>query len=315
MNRDSALAEGLAAAGLSAFFFWGLRFLPVVGIVFVPGAALPLVRLGARRGAKSALAAGAGAAALSAAIGFSITRSLPDSAGQALALLATAGACGVAGGLARTRDASRVFLGLAIWGAVLGAGLWSAAPGSDREVQTRFDAMTSASIASLRQSGADPEAMKTWQSTAELVRGVIVRYGPGLIAGLWIAVAAAAFYLGRRFALRGPEGGGFSRLRLPPALAGLFVLAGAAAALFRGDPRRAAVDVLIPVLVLYFLAGLSIIAYFARRWFRTGVLRAAIYVMVWWLPPLWAGTAVLGLFDWYFDLRKRAEKQAIGRNE
>jgi hypothetical protein len=65
---------------------------------------------------------------------------------------------------------------------------------------------------------------------------------------------------------------------------------------------------------LYFLGGLSIIAYFARRWFRTGVLRAAIYGMASWFP-FSAGTAVLGLFDWYFDFRKRADRQPIGRNE
>jgi len=314
MNRDSVLAEGLAAAGLSAFFFWGLRFLPLVGIVFIPGAALPLVRLGARRGVPAALAAAAGAAALSAAFGFAVTRSLAESAGQAAALLATAGICGVAAGLARRRPPSAVFLGLAVWGAAAGGVLWALSPGADREIETRFDAMTASSIASLRQSGTDPDSVKTWQASAEVVRGLIVRFAPGLLASLWVGIAAVAFYLGRRIALGGPEGGGFARLRLPPGLAALFVLAGAAAALFRGAVRNLAADVLAPVLVLYFLGGLSIIAYFARRWFRTGVLRAAIYGMASWFP-FSAGTAVLGLFDWYFDFRKRADRQAIGRSE
>jgi len=314
MDRDSALAEGLAAAGLSAFFFWGLRFLPLVGIVFVPGAAVPLVRFGARRGARAALAASAAAALLSAAIGFSLTRSAADSAGQAAAMLATAGACGIAGGLARKRAASAVFLALAVWGAAAGAVLWTASPGSDREIESRFDAMTAGSIASLKQSGADPEALKTWQASADLVRSAIVRFAPGLIAALWVLIAAVAFFLGRRLGAGEPDGGGFSRFRLPPGLAAVFVLAGAAAAAFRGPVRSAAVDVLAPVMVLYFLGGLSIIAYFARRWFRTGVLRAATYVMASWFP-FSAGTAILGLFDWYFDFRKRAERQAIGRQE
>ncbi len=313
MDRDSVLAEGLAAAGLSAFFFWGLRFLPFVGIVFIPGAALPLVRLGARRGAVAALAASAGAAALAAAFGFIVTRSAAESAGQGVALLATAGICGIAGGLARKRAASAVFLGLAVWGAAAGAVLWTLSPGADREIETRFDAMTSSSMASLRQSGTDADSMKTWQASAEIVRRVIVRFAPGLLASLWVGIAAVAFYLGRRFALPGPDGGGFSRLRLPPGLAAVFVLAGAAAALFRGGGRNLAADVLAPVLVLYFLGGLSIIAYFARRWFRTGVLRAATYAMASWFP-FSVGTAVLGLFDWYFDFRKRADR-AIGRKE
>ena len=314
MDRDPVLAEGAAAAALSAFFFWGLRFLPLVGIVFIPGAALPLVRLGARRGTLAALGASGAAAVLSAAIGFAVTRSAADSAGQAAALLATAGVCGVAGGLARKRAASSVFLGLAIWGAAAGGVLWTVSPGADREIESRFDEMTASSIASLKQSGADADALKTWQASAEVVRRVIVRYAPGLLAALWVGIAAVAFFLGRRLALRGPDGGGFSRLRLPPGLAAVFVLAGAAAALFRGPVRSLAADVLAPVLVLYFLGGLSIIAYFARRWFRTGVLRAATYGMASWFP-FSAGTAVLGLFDWYFDFRKRADRQAIGRNE
>ncbi len=313
MDRNSALAEGLAAAGLSAFFFWGLRFLPFVGIVFIPGAALPLVRFGTRRGTAAALAAAAGAAALAAAVGFGATRSAAESAGQAAALLATAGACGVAGGLARRRAPSSVFLGLAVWGAAAGGVLWTVSPGADREIESRFDAMTATSTASLKQSGADPENLKAWQASAEMVRGVIVRFAPGLFAALWVGVAAVAFYLGRRLALGGPDGGGFSRLRLPPGLAAVFVLAGAAAAVFRGVPRNLAADVLAPVLVLYFLGGLSIITYFARRWFRTAILRAATYGMASWFP-FSAGTAVLGLFDWYFDFRKRADR-AIGRNE
>ena len=312
MERDSALAEGLAAAGLSAFFFWGLRFLPFVGIVFVPAAALPLVRFGSRRGAVAAAAAAAGAAALCAAIGFSVTRSPAASAAQAALHLATAGACGLAGGLARRRPPSAVFLGLAVWGAAGGGLLWSLAPDADREVRTRFDQMSAASMASLKQSGADPEALKTWQASADVVRAAIVRYAPGFLAGLWVGVAAVAFYLGRRLAFRDAEGGGFARFRLPPGLAAVFVLAGAAAALWP-SVRPLAVDVLAPVLVLYFLGGLSIIAYFARRWFRTGILRAATYAMASWFP-FSAGTAVLGLFDWYFDFRKRAERQGIGRN-
>jgi hypothetical protein len=314
MDRNSALAEGLAAAGLSAFLFWGLRFLPFLGIAIVPAAALPLVRFGTRRGARMAAAAAAGAGLIAAAIGYSFVRSPAEAGGETAALLATAGACGIAAGLARNRRPSRVFLGLCVYGAVAGAALWASTPSMDREAGVRFDGMVQQWMASARQSGADAATLRNWQASAELVRDAVVRYAEGLIGALWVLVAAVAFYLGRRFAVRAPEDGGFARLRLPPALAGLFVLSGAAAALFRDVPRRVALDVLAPVLALYFVSGLSIIAYFARRWFRTGVLRAAVYVMASWFP-FSAGTAVLGLFDWYFDFREKAEQRAIGRKE
>jgi hypothetical protein len=314
MDRNSPLAEGLAAAGLSAFLFWGLRFLPFLGAGIVPAAALPLVRFGTRRGGRMALAASAGAALIAAVIGFSFVRSPAQALGEAVALAATAGACAVAAGLARSRRPSRVFLGLCVYGAVAGAVLWASTPGIDHEAGTRFDGMVQQWMTSAKQSGADAATLRNWQTSAELVRDTVVRYAEGLIGVLWVVVAAVAFYLGRRLAVRAPEDGGFARLRLPPVLAGLFVVSGAAAALFRGYPRRLALDVLAPVLALYFVAGLSIIAYFARRWFRTGVLRAATYVMASWFP-FSAGTAVLGLFDWYFDFREKAEKRAIGRKE
>ncbi len=314
MEQRSGLAEGLAAAGLSAFFFWGLRFFPLIGIAFIPAAALPLVRLGTRLGGRAALVAAAMAAVLSAAIGFSITRSPGDAAGQAIALLATAGACGVAGGLARVRRPSAVFLGLCVYGAVAGALVWSIGAGQNGLIERDFDKMTAQGVASMRQSGADAQMVARAQATIDLARKIISNGAPGLIAALWVLLAAIAFFLGRRLG-RGPaEEGDFSRFRLPPACAALFVVSGAAAALFRGPARWAAADVLAPILALYFLAGLSIIAYFARRWFRTGVLRAAVYVMASWFP-ISAGTAVLGLFDWYFDFRKKAEQRAIGRSE
>ena len=314
MDRRSGLAEGLAAAGLSAFFFWGLRFFPLIGIAFVPAAALPLVRLGTRLGPRVATLSAVCAAAFSAAIGFALTRSLPDAGGQAIAFLATAGACGIAGGLARSRRASAVFLGLCVYGAAAGAAVWSFGPGATPAIERDFDRMAAQGIASVRQSGADAAMLARTQATIDLTRRIIVNGAPGLIAALWVLLAAVAFFLGRRLAPDRGDRSDFSRFHLPPACAAIFVLSGAAVAVLRGPARWAAADVLAPLLVLYFLVGLSIITYFARRWLRTGVLRAAVYVTASWFPfP--AGTAALGLFDWYFDFRKKAEQRAIGRSE
>ena len=58
----------------------------------------------------------------------------------------------------------------------------------------------------------------------------------------------------------------------PPAAA-LFVAAGAAFGLLSGEARRVAGNLLLPLLALYFVAGLSIICHFFRRWFRARILR------------------------------------------
>jgi hypothetical protein len=87
----------------------------------------------------------------------------------------------------------------------------------------------------------------------------------------------------------------------------VFVAAGAAFALLPGEGRRLAANLLLPLSALYFVAGLSIICHFARRWFRVRVLRAGLYALVAY-PPMNVGVALLGLFDWYANFRHRGEE-------
>ena len=58
---------------------------------------------------------------------------------------------------------------------------------------------------------------------------------------------------------------------------------------------------------LYFVAGLSIICHFARKWFRARILRVGLYALVAYFP-MNVGVALLGLFDWYVDFRRRGEE-------
>ncbi len=310
----SLLGEALATAFLSATFFWGLRFLLIFAVAFVPAAALPLVRFGYRRGMAAVLAACAGGAAFAAVFALLLGQKWPDAAAEAAIYLATAGVCGLAGAIARSRSASAVFLGLCLYGSIGIAAFALAGPPERGQIEKQFDAYSKTWMDSSRQSGTDPETLKSLQSALDSARAISLDYAPGLAAMLWILLAAAAFFLGLRFGRAGGPGDDFSAFRLPPHLAGLFVLSGAGAALWRGDGRRLALDVLGPLLVLYFLAGLSIIAFFARRWLRTRFFRVALYVVAFCFP-FSAATAGLGLFDWYFDVRRRADKQRDGRSE
>ncbi len=99
----------------------------------------------------------------------------------------------------------------------------------------------------------------------------------------------------------------FEALSLPAFLAPVFVAAGAVSALARDTARQVAGDVLIPLAALYFVAGLSIICHFARRWFKTRILRVGLYTLVIYFP-MSVGVALLGLFDWYVGFRRRGEK-------
>lgn len=308
------LGEALAAAFLSATFFWGLRFLLIFAVAFVPAAALPLVRFGYRRGVAAVLAACAGGAAFAAAFAFVLGQKGPDAAAEAAVYLATAGVCGLAGAIAPSRSASAVFLGLCLYGAIGIAVFALAGPPERGQIEKQFDSYSKTWMDSSRQSGTDPETLKSLQAALDSARTISINYAPGLAAMLWILLAAAAFFLGLRLGRAGGPGEDFSAFRLPPHLAGLFVVSGAAAALWRGEGRRLALDVLGPLLVLYFLAGLSIIAFFARRWLRTRFFRVVLYAAAF-VFPFSAATAGMGLFDWYFDVRRRAEKKMDGRSE
>ena len=96
----------------------------------------------------------------------------------------------------------------------------------------------------------------------------------------------------------------FEALRVPASGVALFVASGAAFGLLPGAARRIAGNILLPLLALFFVAGLSIICHFLRRWLRTRILRAGLYALAAYFP-INVGVALLGLFDWYVDFRRR----------
>jgi hypothetical protein len=131
----------------------------------------------------------------------------------------------------------------------------------------------------------------------------------GLVGGFWILGSSVTYYAGARSARPAPsaERMRFEALSLPALLAPVFVAAGAVFALASGAARQAAGDVLIPLVALYFVAGLSIICHFARKWFRVRILRVGLYALVVYFP-MNVGVTLLGLFDWYAGFRRRGEK-------
>ncbi len=72
----------------------------------------------------------------------------------------------------------------------------------------------------------------------------------------------------------------------------------------RGRPDASPGNLLLPLLALFFVAGLSIICHFFRRWLRSRILRAGLYALAAYFP-INVGVALLGLFDWYVDFRRR----------
>jgi predicted membrane protein DUF2232 len=306
----SAGLEIASAAALSAAAFALFLAFPLVGAIGLPLAGLAPVRLAHRRGTTAAILASALAGAVVAAVALAGG----DAAAWARGVLAavTAVVPAVFAAISRrTGRPSTAYLLLCAAGAILLAGLFFAdAAGTGHsvgdEIAKEFDRMIPSALESYSRSGMDSETVVRMRATLEAAREFSRRYWAGLLGLLWVFCAAVSFYAGARLARPAPsaEAARFDDLRVPAAVAPLFVAAGAASVFLPPAARPAAGSVLLPLFALYFVAGLSIICHFARRWFRFWLLRAGIYTLVAYFP-MNVGVALLGLFDWYVDFRRR----------
>lgn len=305
-----AALEIAFAAGFSALAFALFLVLPLVGAVGLPLSAVPTVRLAHRSGAAAALLASALAGAIVA--GVLLAAGQMGGWAQGALAAATAALPAIFAALSRRAlDPSRAYLllcatGIALLAALLlGGSAASGRPVGD-QIAKEFDRMIPAALDSYARSGMDSETVMRVRATLEAAREFSRRYWAGLLGLLWVFSSAISWYAGARAARPAPsaEAARFEGLRVPAAVAPLFVAAGAGSVLLQGSARRIAGSVLLPLAALYFVAGLSIICHFARKWFRFWLLRVGLYTLVAYFP-MNVGVALLGLFDWYVDFRRR----------
>ncbi len=300
----------MAALGAAAAFS-ALFVLPVVGALGLPVAAVPLVRLAHRRGLVNGLIGCCLAAAVILGLGWATGG---VGSGLAMAVLAagvTFLPTATVGFLRAGVDGSRCYLGLCLAGCTFLAAAYAAAagtkgPGIASEVAAAFDSLIPAAVESYSRQGADAEAVARMRLTLESGREFARDYLWGIFGALWVLGGAVAFYAGAASARPAPtaEAARFEALRVPAQAVALFVASGAAFGLLSGPGRRIAGNLLLPLTALFFAAGLSIICHFLRRWLRTRILRAGLYALAAYFP-INVGVALLGLFDWYVDFRRR----------
>lgn len=309
IGKHGALEIALAAAFSSAAFGLFLA-LPLVGSIGLPLAGVPMVRLAHRRGGAAALVASALAGALVASISLAAGNSAGWTRGSLAAGIAFLPALFASFAPARM-DPSRAYLALCAAGALVLAGLFlggAAASGRPvgEEIAGEFDRMIPAAMDRYTRSGVDAETVARVRATLAAAREFSRSYWAGLLGLLWVFSAGISFYAGARAARPTPsaEATRFEALSVPAAVAPIFVAAGAGSVFLGQGLRPIAGSVLLPLSALYFVAGLSIICHFARRWFRVRLLRVGLYTLVAYFP-MNVGVALLGLFDWYVDFRRR----------
>jgi hypothetical protein len=310
-----APAREILLAGLfSTFLFAAFSAFPITGILALPFLSVPAVRLTHRRGAGAGILAALLASSLLLGLGLAT-----GSGTEAIfaALLATC-AMGLpvlfAAAVRRGGDPSRAYLGLCAAGfALLAAGLvlhpLAGGKTMSQEVAAAFDEMTPAAVASYTRGGMDAEAVARLKATLSTARDFAERFWVGLTGVTWILGSCIGFYTGAKAARPEPsaERTRFDRFSVPPSVVALFVAAGAGSVLAPSAVRAVAGNALLPLAALYFLAGLSIICHFARKWFRATILRVGLYGLALYFP-INVGVGLLGLFDWYADFRHRGEK-------
>ncbi len=306
--------EILVAVFVTTLLLGAFLAFPIVGALALPFLAVPAVRLTHRRGG----GAGMSAALLSSSLllGMALASgSAGEAAGVAIfAAIATGLPALSAAGVRRGADSSRAYLGLCLAGfTLITAGLalrpYAGGRSMRQEIAATFEEMTPAAVQSYTRGGMEPEAVAKLKVTLAAARDFAAKFWIGLVGVSWVLASAIGFYTGARLARPEPsaEAVRFEALSVPPAVVALFVAAGAGAVLAPPPAREAAGIALLPLSALYFLAGLSIICHFARKWFRARVLRVGLYGLALYFP-INVGVGLLGLFDWYADFRHRGQK-------
>lgn len=242
----------------------------------------------------------------------------PGAAGPAFAIAAAFVALPAAalfvtgqGGFRRDRALLVVFAvtGIGALAALLGADV---ATGRDpgEVAAARWAAAVPEMLEYYRSSGWGESSVATVARLFEILRVALRDQLPGIVLAIVMGHAAVVVYGFARasgIAAADWQEPSFSRFRTPLAAAAVFVPAGLLAALGGPDLRRPAVDVLLPLAVLFFLRGLAIIRALLDRG-RAGLLgRALVYALVFQMPFPFL-LALGGLFDEFVDVRARLDR-------
>jgi len=302
-GAEPRLGGLLGAGALSAVLFGVGGLVPVLAPLALVSP-LPLAVQRLRRGASGAWLAAGLAAALVAA-----SSALP-AAGVYLLVLVVPGLLlgeSLARGRGLLRGCEWAFAALA---AEIVTGLVFAPQAMAEPFLARIEGLRSEAIlAQLRAGGMPPERITEFTEQVGALRDALSVVFPGAwVIGAAVLVAANAALLRLYLLRRDPgwlEDGEFERVRWPLAVVVVFVLSGAAVALPLARP--AAYNVLLITAFFFALQGLAVVAFYARRLAAPPLLRAAIVLLV--LANPWAPQilALLGLFDNWFDFRRRAE--------
>lgn len=168
--------------------------------------------------------------------------------------------------------------------------------------------------ATLKQFGSS--SVETQELERDLLDAVplIVRIIPGVFISCTLGISWLNFLISRRFCRAvGIESCIREKLTLwkTPEFIVWFVIAGGLMSLLpMGDLKLLGLNLLIVIGTIYFFQGLAIVSFYFEKWKMPFFVKGFVYAVLFLQQFALMATAVLGLFDVWFDFRKLVKKPA-----
>ena len=168
--------------------------------------------------------------------------------------------------------------------------------------------------ATLKQFGSS--SLETQELERDLLDAVplIVRIIPGVFISCTLGISWLNFLISRRFCRAvGIESCIREKLTLwkTPEFIVWFVIAGGLMSLLpMGDLKLLGLNLLIVIGTIYFFQGLAIVSFYFEKWKMPFFVKGFVYAVLFLQQFALMATAVLGLFDVWFDFRKLVKKPA-----
>ena len=156
------------------------------------------------------------------------------------------------------------------------------------------------------KAGIKGEDLDLVKQSMTMAAQLIIRIYPALLTIILISMCGANVVLLKRAASRwGFElpTGEFKEFRNPYYLVWLLIITGFAMLIGNKLITTPALNVLVVLVVLYFLQGMAVITAIIARQAFAGILKAALYLMLLFQPYLSALVAAIGIFDLWGDFR------------
>jgi len=165
-----------------------------------------------------------------------------------------------------------------------------------------------------RQSGLSGQELQTLKDGLQLFEKLLVKLYPSCIILLFGVMAGINLLLLKRVSGslgRDMSFGSFSRYRNPDYLIWLVILAGFTLLTDNDMLTNIALNVLVVLYFLYFIQGLAIIVWYAKKKKFPRVLQGIFFVVLALQPLLTAVVAVFGLADLWVDVRTQKKNENL----